>query len=91
MAETDPLPKALPGESAYHHGRITKLFPSNNAGIVHTESGRELPFSYEFVVLLGRAKSPLDLREGEIVGYDLGWTPKGIMVTKIKTYSSDSF
>ncbi|MBM4262694.1 MAG: hypothetical protein FJ145_14840 [Deltaproteobacteria bacterium] len=82
MADTEgPLP-----ENSYHHGTITKLFPSNNMGIVRIESGREVPFSYEFVILLGRAKSPLDLTEGEAVGYDLGWTPKGMMVTKIKTY-----
>jgi hypothetical protein len=91
MAETDRSTKNLPGESSYHHGMITKLFPSNNTGIVRTESGRELPFSYEFVILLGRAQSTLDLREGETIGYDLGWTPKGIMVTKIKTYPKDSF
>lgn len=73
-------------ENSYHHGTITKLFPSNNMGIVRIESGREVPFSYEFVILLGRAQSPLELTEGEPVGYDLGWTPKGMMVTKIKTY-----
>jgi hypothetical protein len=70
----------------YHQGIITKLFPSNNTGFVRTESGREVPFSYEFVVLFGEAKSVQDLREGERIGYDLGWTPKGLRVTKIKTY-----
>ena len=70
----------------YHHGEITKLFPSNNTGIVRTESGRELPFSYEFVILSGEAKTVHDLREGESVGYDLGWTASGLRVTKIKTY-----
>jgi hypothetical protein len=70
----------------YHHGVITKLFPSNNTGIVRTENGRELPFSYEFVILSGEAKTVQDLREGERVGYDLGWTSSGLRVTKIKTY-----
>ena len=70
----------------YHHGVITKLFPSNNTGIVRTESGRELLFSYEFVILSGEAKTVQDLREGERVGYDLGWTSSGLRVTKIKTY-----
>lgn len=86
MAEPN---SSLP-ENSYHHGSITKLFPSNSMGIVRIESGREVPFSYEFVILLGRAKSPLDLIEGEAVGYDLGWTPKGMMVTKIKTYPTQS-
>lgn len=70
----------------YHHGIITKLFPSNNTGIVRTENGRELPFSYEFVILSGEAKTVQDLREGDRVGYDLGWTSNGLRVTKIKTY-----
>jgi len=86
MDETIPSTKIPSRDSAYHQGVITKLFPSNNTGIVRTESGREVPFSYEFVILLGRAQSPLDLKEGEAVGYDLGWAPKGIMITKIKSY-----
>ena len=87
MDETSPSSKNALRDDSYHHGVVTKLFPSNNTGIVRTESGREVPFSYEFVILLGRAQSPLDLKEGEAVGYDLGWAPKGITITKIKTYS----
>ena len=71
----------------FHQGVITKLFPSNNTGIVRTESGRELTFSYDLVVLSGSAKSPLDLKEGAVVGYDLGWTSHGLRVTKIHSYS----
>ena len=70
----------------FHQGVISKLFPSNNMGLVRTESGREIPFSFEFVVLLGEAKKPADLSEGQEVGYDLGWTSKGLRVTTIKTY-----
>ena len=72
----------------FHQGVISKLFPTNNMGLVRTESGREIPFSFEFVVLSGEAKNPSDLREGQEVGYDLGWTPKGLRVTKIKVFSS---
>jgi hypothetical protein len=70
----------------YHQGVVTKLFPSNNMGVVRTESGRELTFSYELVIISGAAKSPLELKVGEPVGYDLGWTSNGLRVTKIKTY-----
>ena len=70
----------------FHQGVISKLFPSNNMGLVRTESGREVPFSFEFVVLLGEAKKPADLSEGQEVGYDLGWTSKGLRVTTIKVY-----
>ncbi|MEK7341934.1 MAG: hypothetical protein AABZ69_06935 [Candidatus Binatota bacterium] len=76
------------GKDLFHQGVISKLFPTNNMGLVRTESGREVPFSFEFVILLGEAKNPSDLREGQEVGYDLGWTPKGLQVTKIKVFSS---
>lgn len=72
----------------FYQGVISKLFPSNNMGLVRAESGREIPFSFEFVLILGEAKTPSDLREGQVVGYDLGWTSKGLRVTKIRVYSS---
>ena len=72
----------------FHQGVISKLFPSNNMGLVRAESGREIPFSFEFVLLFGAAKNPADLKEGQEVGYDLGWTSKGLRITKIKVYSS---
>ena len=87
MSETNDHPRTIEDPNdQYHHGVITKLFPSNNTGIVRTESGRELTFSYELVILVGEAKKPTDLTEGEPVGYDLGWTSSGLRITKIKTY-----
>jgi hypothetical protein len=73
------LPKDL-----FHHGVISKLFPSNNMGVVRTESGREVQFSYDLIVLLGEVQKTADLREGMEVGYDLGWTSNGLRITKIK-------
>ena len=58
--------------------------------MVRTESGRELTFSYELVILCGETRSPLDLKVGDEVGYDLGWTSSGLRVTKIKTYPKNS-
>jgi hypothetical protein len=87
MSETPKL-VAPAQHDLFHHGVITKLFPSNNTGFVRIESGREVAFSYEFVILCGAAKSVHDLREGEAVGYDLGWTPSGLRITKINTHAS---
>ena len=70
----------------FYHGVIVKLFPKNNMGVVRTESGREITFSYNLVIVLGGSKSPNDLREGQMIGYDLGWTANGLRVTKIKVY-----
>jgi hypothetical protein len=83
-SESDPL-SSKRGDF-FHQGVITKLFPSNNTGVVRTESGRELTFSYELIILSGEAKSPHDLKVGEPVGYDLGWTSNGLRITKLKTY-----
>jgi hypothetical protein len=82
---SEPPKLVVPQEDLFHQGVITRLFPSNNTGFVRIESGREVAFAYEFVILCGAAKSVHDLREGEAVGYDLGWTPSGLRVTKINT------
>ncbi len=86
MASEDKDPLASPRGDFYHQGVITKLFPSNNTGVVRTESGRELTFSYDLVILCGEVRSPLDLKVGDPVGYDLGWTSNGLRITKLKTY-----
>jgi len=86
MSQTEEDSKAERPKDLFYHGSISKLFPSNNMGLVRTESGREVPFSFQFVELLGEVKSPSELQEGQEVGYDLGWTSKGLRVTKIKTY-----
>jgi hypothetical protein len=90
MSESGNNPIASQPVDSYHHGVITKLFPAANTGFVRTESGRELPFSYELVILCGEAKTIQDLREGETVGYDLGWTSSQLKITKIKTYPKSS-
>jgi len=74
----------------FHHGVVTKLFPSNNLGLIRTQNGREVPFSFDLVILVGEVKRPSDLREGQEVGYDVGWTSNGLRVTKIKTYPHSS-
>lgn len=82
MSEEDQQTK--PPQDLYHHGVISKLFPSNNMGVVRTESGREVQFAYDLVIVTGSINNPIDLREGMSVGYDLGWTSKGLRITKIK-------
>lgn len=86
MSNPDDTQETKEKSDLFHHGVISKLFPSNNMGLVRTESGREIPFSFELVLLLGEVKKPGDLKEGQEVGYDLGWTSQGLRVTKIKVY-----
>ncbi|NIO07182.1 MAG: hypothetical protein GTO40_03975 [Deltaproteobacteria bacterium] len=70
----------------YYQGVIIKLFPRNNMGVVRTQSGREVTFSYSFVIITGAGNTTNDLKLGQKVGYDLGWTGSGLKVTKIKIY-----
>ena len=96
MVEDDAkadVPDARPGAPAaedqadlYYHGIIRRLSPRKGTGVVRTASGRDVRFSYQMVVMSGSLKSPKNLREGMIVGYDLGWTGHGLRVIKIKTY-----
>ncbi|MBI4488911.1 MAG: hypothetical protein HY694_07475 [Deltaproteobacteria bacterium] len=86
MSRPDDSQETKEIRDLFHHGVISKLFPSNNMGLVRTESGRDTPFSFQFVILLGEVKNPNELKEGRAVGYDLGWTSSGLRVTKIKTY-----
>ncbi len=86
MDSSDEGPGLLEKSDLFYHGVIVKLFPRNNLGIVRTGSGREITFSYNLVVVLGASKSPNELREGQKIGYDLGWTGHGLRVTKIKVY-----
>jgi hypothetical protein len=82
LSEEDQQTK--PPQDLYHHGVICKLFPSNNMGVVRTESGREVQFAYDLVIVTGAINNPIELKEGMTVGYDLGWTSKGLRITKIK-------
>jgi hypothetical protein len=67
----------------FYHGIIAKLFRGSDVGIVRTASGREIPFSFQHVILLGDTKLE-ELRVGMAVGYDVSWTSKGLRVSKLK-------
>ena len=54
-------------------------------GVVRSGNGREIPFTFQHVTLVGQARSFEDLREGMAVGFDVGWTSKGLVVTVLQT------
>ncbi len=84
--EGEALQDILGNMDLFYHGVIVKLFPRNNLGIVRTASGREIAFAYNLVIVLSDSQDPNDLKQGQKVGYDLGWTSSGLRVTKIKVY-----
>ena len=70
----------------YYPGIVRRLSPRTGTGVIRTASGRDVRFSYQMVQMAGPERSPKGLREGMVVGYDLGWGGHGLRVTKIRTY-----
>jgi hypothetical protein len=54
-------------------------------GIVRSATGREIPFAAAHVIVTGPLHRFEDLREGMSVGFDVGWTSKGLRVTVLHT------
>ncbi|MEW6297156.1 MAG: hypothetical protein AB1671_05370 [Thermodesulfobacteriota bacterium] len=83
---------SIPGDGNYpedkfYHGVIGKIFWSNNSGIIRSAAGKEIPFVFPYVTLLGVPRQDIRfLREGMRVGFDVGWTAKGLRATVIKVY-----
>ncbi len=72
----------------FYRGMILKLDRARGRGVVRAHSGREFPFQFPFVEVvgapLGGAMPGIELlNEGDSVGFDVGWTSKGLRVTVI--------
>jgi hypothetical protein len=68
----------------FYRGTVEKLFRGSRVGVVRSGSGREIPFEFLHVTMVGPLRLYEDLREGMRVGYDVGWTSKGLRVTVIR-------
>ncbi|MGH7907621.1 MAG: hypothetical protein ACREP6_13445 [Candidatus Binataceae bacterium] len=76
----------------FYHGIITWLDRARGHGTVRSNRGREVRFEFPFVAVVGaRTGGTMPgielLREGDPVGFDVGWTSKGLRVTAIKPRS----
>jgi hypothetical protein len=69
----------------FYPGMIKKLFPGAGMGILRSATGREIPFAAAHVIVTGPVCRFDDLREGMAVGFDVGWTSKGLRVTVLHT------
>jgi hypothetical protein len=77
----DRPPTDSPTADQFYAGTIKKLFAGAGMGIVRSASGREIPFAAAHVILSGAVQRFDELREGMPVGFDVGWTSKGLRVT----------
>ena len=83
--EPDDRPPNAPTADRFYAGVIKKLFAGSGMGVVRSATGREIPFAAQHVLLTGAVQRFEDLREGMRVGFDVGWTSKGLRVTVLHT------
>ncbi len=74
---------------------ILKLDRARGRGVVRSHSGKEVLFQFPFVSIVGAGiggtMPGIELiAEGDIVGFDVGWTSKGLRVTTINPRSAHS-
>lgn len=70
----------------FYRGTLIRLTRGGSFGVVRSaHDGREIPFERQHVTVLGTAGAAdgPELREGMAVGYDVGWTSRGLRVTKL--------
>jgi hypothetical protein len=73
----------------FYSGLIVFLDRVRGRGVIRSFSGREIRFQFPFVSIsgaeLGGRTPGIDLlHQGDTVGFDVGWTSKGLRVTRIK-------
>jgi hypothetical protein len=78
VADT-PLP-----EDKFYRGSILRLSAGRQTGVVRTRSGRDIPFAFQFVTMLGERRRFEDLHVGTQVGFDVSWTAGGLLVSTMK-------
>ncbi len=83
MAEADK--STAPASDRYYRGTIKRLFIGAGSGVLLSDSGREIPFLMPHFSMTGEVVRFAELREGMRVGFDVGWTSRGLRVTLIHT------
>ena len=88
--EPDDLPAepvSTEGGDLFYRGVITRVYYGSETGTLRSDaSGREYRFKFPFVEVRGPIPRIDGLREGMSVGFDVGWTSRGLRVTVIKVY-----
>jgi hypothetical protein len=79
-----PAPEPVERTEKYYRGKIHKLSRSAQRGTVRSASGRNIPFMFMHVTMVGPHQHFDDLREGQEIGYDVSWTSKGLRVSVIR-------
>jgi cold shock CspA family protein len=82
--DDDSLPESVESADKYYRGVVLKLSRSAQRGTIRSTSGRNIPFMFMHVTMVGPHQRFEDLREGQQVGFDVSWTSKGLRVSVIR-------
>jgi hypothetical protein len=78
--------EAAPVEDRFYQGIIARVNWGHETGVVLSRNGREIEFEFPFVTMIGDYRRVESLRTGMRVGFDVGWTSRGLRVTTLKIY-----
>ena len=85
MSEVEPAADDVEAGERYYRGTITRVYYGSESGIIRSnESGREYRFKVPLVEIRGPIPRVSGLREGMSVGFDVGWTSSGLVVTVVR-------
>ena len=73
-----------PSLEKFYRGTILKISRGAQRGTIRSASGRNIPFIFTHVTMLGPQRSFEALHEGQEVGFDVSWTSKGLRVSVIR-------
>ena len=84
--EEDEAPSAEGSEAGgkFYRGTVLKLSRGAQRGTIRSDSGRNIPFMFTHVTMVGPHQRFDDLHEGLEVGYDVSWTSRGLRVSVIR-------
>lgn len=68
----------------FYHGIVCALQRGAQRGTIRSASGREIPFVFAHVTMLGSRRRFGELYEGLQIGFDVSWTSKGLRVCVIR-------
>ncbi len=84
LDDESPPSEGTGSEDKFYRGTVLKLSPGAQRGTIRSASGRNIPFVFPHVTLVGPRRRFEDLSEGLQVGFDVSWTSKGLRVSVIR-------
>jgi len=69
----------------FYQGTVVRLQRGAERGRIRSHAtGREIPFVFQHVTMVGPHQRFADLREGQVIGYDVSRTSRGLRVSTIR-------